>query len=341
MKFKKTLLILTIVCIVICTLTVSVSAADISTKPSYSSKVPGTMKLQTLNSYIYCELYSDDSGIEFYIFYLDVYTLLNSTNIKNYSSSSGVNACQYLGLYSGSIGNLYTTLINSTNQYSNIAALYASINSIGNLISSYKTSEEAAYNDGINSTVTYMRDWFSTKYPDIEYSTSSGDAASAFVSEYYNNIEVGLVQHVEELGKAAGYAEGEAAGYAEGEAAGYADGEAAGYAEGVEFGRVSGYDVGKADGYAEGNAAGYAEGEAAGYAEGKKDGYNDGYAAGETAGLDTNEVAKNGILSIISAPFYFMSNVFNFDIMGINVYSIISLFITLAVVAFFFKKLKG
>ena len=65
------------------------------------------------------------------------------------------------------------------------------------------------------------------------------------------------------------------------------------------------------------------------------------YLEGESAGLETSEVAKDSILSIISAPFYFFSNVFNFEIMGINIYSIISLLLTLAVLAFFFKKIKG
>lgn len=65
------------------------------------------------------------------------------------------------------------------------------------------------------------------------------------------------------------------------------------------------------------------------------------YLKGETDGLEGAEVAKNSILNIVSAPFYFLSNVFNFEILGINIYSIISLFLTLAILAFFFKRLKG
>lgn len=65
------------------------------------------------------------------------------------------------------------------------------------------------------------------------------------------------------------------------------------------------------------------------------------FMEGETAGLNSGEIAKDSILSIFSAPFYFLSNVLNFEILGINLYSIISFLITTAVVVFFFKKIKG
>lgn len=65
------------------------------------------------------------------------------------------------------------------------------------------------------------------------------------------------------------------------------------------------------------------------------------YSAGETDGLNASGIAKEGILSIVSAPFYFFSGIFNFEIFGVNLFSIISVILTLAVVAFFFKKIKG
>lgn len=65
------------------------------------------------------------------------------------------------------------------------------------------------------------------------------------------------------------------------------------------------------------------------------------YSKGETDGLNASGIAKEGILSIISAPFYFLSGVFNFEIFGINLFSIISVILTLAVVGYFFKKIKG
>lgn len=63
-----------------------------------------------------------------------------------------------------------------------------------------------------------------------------------------------------------------------------------------------------------------------------QDGYN--------AGISDGESVSNGIISIFTAPLTLLSGWFNFTIFGINFASLIKFFVSLALVAWLFKKLK-
>lgn len=97
------------------------------------------------------------------------------------------------------------------------------------------------------------------------------------------------------------------------------------------------YDDGYGDGYQEGYYTGYDDGEMSQYAYAQ--GYGDGYRQGETDGLNTAETGKNLILTIFSVPTYVLSNVFNFEIFGINLYSLICFLLTISIVGIVLKKI--
>lgn len=164
-------------------------------------------------------------------------------------------------------------------------------------------------------------------------------------------------------------------GYNSGYDVGYSEGEDVGYEAGYETGHFDGYAEGKDDGYDFGHGQGYIEGEKDGFdsaraimfswfqtngfeyvsrdTDSSEDDFTyefetnvlayraDGYNEGENVGLQASDVAKTGILTVISAPFYILGNVFNIEIFGINLLSIITILITLSLVAFFLKKIKG
>ena len=69
-------------------------------------------------------------------------------------------------------------------------------------------------------------------------------------------------------------------------------------------------------------------------------GYNEGYRIGETNGLNSNHFFRNLIYTIFCAPFIFLTNAFNFEIFGVNLYHIITIMITLMLVSFVIKIFK-
>lgn len=107
------------------------------------------------------------------------------------------------------------------------------------------------------------------------------------------------------------------------------------YNEGYEVGELAGYNWG----YDIGEENGYNEGVRVSYDVGYDNGYSDGYRQGETNGLDASETGKNLILTIFSVPTYVLSNVFNFEIFGINLYSLICFLLTISIVGIVLKKI--
>lgn len=101
----------------------------------------------------------------------------------------------------------------------------------------------------------------------------------------------------------------------------------------IEREYTDGYD----DGYQEGYYTGYDDGETSQYAY--QVGYTDGYRQGETNGLNSAETGKNLILTIFSVPSYVLSNVFNFEIFGINLYSLICFLLTISIIGIVLKKI--
>ena len=69
-------------------------------------------------------------------------------------------------------------------------------------------------------------------------------------------------------------------------------------------------------------------------------GFDVGYKQGETDGLNANSFFKSLIYSVFSGPFIFMSNAFNFEIFGINIYQLLTIFLTLMLVSFVIKCFK-
>lgn len=69
--------------------------------------------------------------------------------------------------------------------------------------------------------------------------------------------------------------------------------------------------------------------------------YNTAFQAGKEVGyslaLSDRDVFKDGLLSIFDAPFYIIHRIFNFDLFGINIYSIVMTFITVAFIGFVIK----
>lgn len=97
--------------------------------------------------------------------------------------------------------------------------------------------------------------------------------------------------------------------------------------------RTAGYNQGKTDGYNEGYDVGYDNGESVGY--------DNGFTEGETAGLNAGETLKKGIFAIFDAPVQMLQQILNFEIMGINLYSIFTFIITLCLLAILTKTIFG
>lgn len=78
----------------------------------------------------------------------------------------------------------------------------------------------------------------------------------------------------------------------------------------------------------------YNLGDAEGFERGKELSYNKGY----TDGLAESDIAENTILTIFSAPTYILSTIFDFEIFGLNIYTLICFFLTLTIVSFILKR---
>lgn len=100
-----------------------------------------------------------------------------------------------------------------------------------------------------------------------------------------------------------------------------------GYNKGLDAGISSGYDKGYNKGYDKG------------YKDGKVDGYNSGYDNGSTSNIETNGL-KTLFNSILSYPVNLISNVFNFEFMGINITNLIMFIISIGIVVFVVKKFR-
>lgn len=66
--------------------------------------------------------------------------------------------------------------------------------------------------------------------------------------------------------------------------------------------------------------------------------YNDGLQDGKDEVINTTDVITNGIIDVIESPIEFLKTVFNFEIFGINIASVIFFVISVVIVAFVIKK---
>lgn len=85
-------------------------------------------------------------------------------------------------------------------------------------------------------------------------------------------------------------------------------------------------------GYDAGHIAGYSEGEQYGYRNGNTIGYNQGYSVGYNAGLNEQDVYSfsNLIGSVVDVPVQTFMNLFNFELLGVNLASFFTGLLTLA-----------
>lgn len=110
---------------------------------------------------------------------------------------------------------------------------------------------------------------------------------------------------------------------------------------GYDRGYYAGYDIGHQDGYSFGFDVGYDEGLDDGYDKG----YGDGADFGRTDALNSTDTFKKGIFAIFNAPVDLINGVLDFDLLGINVASLVKTVLTLCIVGLIafvvFKLQKG
>lgn len=117
------------------------------------------------------------------------------------------------------------------------------------------------------------------------------------------------------------------------------------YNEGLLQGYANGSrDVLDSEEYKNGLQAKYDEG----YASGKEDydiygaqRYNDGLRDGRTQAMNDIDTGKNLFFGILDAPFQLIKNIFNFEILGINISAVIFFILSVLLIAFVIRKLKG
>lgn len=80
-----------------------------------------------------------------------------------------------------------------------------------------------------------------------------------------------------------------------------------------------------------------------GYKDGEKTGYSNGYSNGLNDGIKDNTVFNifNGILNIAMVPVNFFLSIFNFEILGINMAGFVSALLTISIVIFLLRLIKG
>lgn len=80
-----------------------------------------------------------------------------------------------------------------------------------------------------------------------------------------------------------------------------------------------------------------------GLKEGEKNGYSQGYSAGLADGIKDNTIFNifNGILNIAMVPVNFFLGIFNFEILGINMAGFVSALLTISIIIFLLRMIKG
>lgn len=95
-------------------------------------------------------------------------------------------------------------------------------------------------------------------------------------------------------------------------------------------------------GYGQGFNDGVAEGSDSGYASGYSAGRTVGYASGYNAGLDTADYSFFDLFgSVIDAPVTVFKDLFNFELLGVNLLSLFTGLLTLAVLIWIIKLIFG
>ena len=80
-----------------------------------------------------------------------------------------------------------------------------------------------------------------------------------------------------------------------------------------------------------------------GLKDGEKNGYSNGYSDGLNDGIKDSTIFNifNGILNIAMVPVNFFLSIFNFEILGINMAGFVSALLTISIVIFLLRLIKG
>lgn len=195
-------------------------------------------------------------------------------------------------------------------------------------------------NDGSDTSATGSWQYFHTQFyrmSDLFTIATSGSGGSSAGGYTEADLEAARQQAVADYIKSDLYKHELQEKYDNGHDVGYSEG----YANGTR-------EVFESDEYKNGLQAKYDEG----YAKGTEDydrygaqRYEDGYRYGVTVGrsqVENNvETGKNLFLSILDAPFTLIRNIFNFEILGINVSSVIFFILSVLLIGFAIRKIKG
>ena len=116
-----------------------------------------------------------------------------------------------------------------------------------------------------------------------------------------------------------------------------------GYDDGADNGYDDGYIDGYYDGYDDGSDNGYDDGYSDGYDAGNYDGFNDGYIDGIQEGITQAEGTWLGnlIFGTVGSVVGFIFAISDFEVLGVSIMSIITLFVAIGIIMLFIKLIKG
>ena len=123
----------------------------------------------------------------------------------------------------------------------------------------------------------------------------------------------------------------------------YDDGYWDGYDDGADNGYDDGYIDGYWDGYDDGSDNGYNDGYSDGYDVGNSHGFNNGYIDGIQEGITQAEGTWLGnlIFGTVGSVVGFIFAISDFEVLGVSIMSIITLFVAIGVIMLFIKLIKG
>ena len=115
------------------------------------------------------------------------------------------------------------------------------------------------------------------------------------------------------------------------------------YWDGYDDGANNGYDDGYIDGYWDGYDDGVDNGYDDGFVDGIADGYSDGYIDGIAEGITQAEGTWLGnlIFGTVGSVVGFIFAISDFEVLGVSIMSIITLFVAIGVIMLFIKLIKG
>ena len=100
----------------------------------------------------------------------------------------------------------------------------------------------------------------------------------------------------------------------------------------------NGYNQGYSEGYNQGYNQGETNGYNQGYSQGETNGYNQGYNQGYNKGTSGQNSLYDMVLAVVDTPFRVFNQIFDFEVLGINIKNIVLSFSTVAIAIFVIKR---